>query len=65
MTGAEIDEAERLREFNRFYTRTIGVLSDRYLGHGRPFAASRVLFEISDGGAEVRELRARLALDSG
>jgi len=65
MADVEIDEAERLRDFNRFYTRAIGVLSDRYLGHRRPLGASRLLFEIGEDGAEVRELRARLALDSG
>lgn len=65
MAGARIDDAERLREFNRFYTRAIGVLNDRYLGHRRPLGASRLLFEIGGGGADVRELRVRLGLDSG
>jgi len=65
MSGAGIGEAERLRDFNRFYTQAIGVLSDRYLGRRRPLGASRLLFEIGEDGAEVRELRARLALDSG
>jgi len=61
-------EAEAVREFNRFYTRAIGVLTDRYLGQARPLAQSRLLFEIGAsgaGGAAVRELRSRLDLDSG
>lgn len=41
------------------------MLNDDYLGRGRPLAESRLLFEIGRDGADVRELRARLALDSG
>jgi len=59
------DEAERLRDFNRFYTQTIGVLTDRYLGQRRPLGEARLLFEIGAEGADVRELRARLQFDSG
>lgn len=56
---------EQVRDFNRFYTQTIGVLTDRYLGQLRPLAEARVLFEVGAGGADVRDLRARLRLDSG
>lgn len=56
---------ERVRTFNRVVTRRIGVLGDNYLGRGRPLAESRLLFEIGEQGCELRELRARLALDSG
>ncbi|KAF1720892.1 bifunctional helix-turn-helix transcriptional regulator/GNAT family N-acetyltransferase [Pseudoxanthomonas wuyuanensis] len=61
-----MDEAQiqQVRHFNRAVTRRIGVLTDDYLGRGRPLAESRLLFEIG-GGADVRELRARLSLDSG
>src|SRR5690349_8658030 len=58
-------QVEQVRSFNRTVTRRIGVLTDDYLGRGRPLAESRLLFEIGRTGAEVRELRARLALDSG
>jgi len=58
-------QIEQVRSFNRAVTRRIGVLTDDYLGRGRPLAESRLLFEIGRGGAEVRELRARLSLDSG
>jgi DNA-binding MarR family transcriptional regulator/ribosomal protein S18 acetylase RimI-like enzyme len=56
---------EQVRDFNRFYTQTIGVLTDRYLGQLRPLAEARVLFEVGVDGADVRDLRARLRLDSG
>jgi DNA-binding MarR family transcriptional regulator/GNAT superfamily N-acetyltransferase len=58
-------QVEQVRSFNRAVTRRIGVLTDDYLGRGRPLAESRLLFEIGHEGVEVRELRSRLALDSG
>ena len=61
-TTTDIDQ---VRRFNRTVARRIGVLDERFLGRGRPFGESRVLFEIGGGGIEVRELRVRLGLDSG
>lgn len=58
-------QIQQVRRFNRAVTRRIGVLSDDYLGRGRPLAESRLLFEIGRDGADVRDLRARLSLDSG
>ncbi len=55
----------RIRSFNRTVTREIGALDGRYLGRRRSLGASRLLFEIGINGIEVRELRARLELDSG
>ena len=62
-----MDEAQlqQVRRFNRAVTRRIGVLTDDYLGRGRPLGESRLLFEIGREGADVRDLRARLGLDSG
>jgi DNA-binding MarR family transcriptional regulator/GNAT superfamily N-acetyltransferase len=54
-----------LRRFNRTYTQRIGALDESFLGTGRPLGQSRLLFEIGDSGATVRELRDRLGLDSG
>ena len=54
-----------IRAFNRTVTRRLGVLNEKYLGRDRPLAESRLLFEIGPKGAPVRELRARLGLDSG
>ena len=58
-------QIRQVRSFNRTVTRRIGVLTDDYLGRGRPLAESRLIFEIGRDGAEVRDLRARLSLDSG
>jgi DNA-binding MarR family transcriptional regulator/GNAT superfamily N-acetyltransferase len=41
------------------------VFTDSFLGRGRPLAESRLLFEIGRDGADVRDLRAQLNLDSG
>jgi DNA-binding MarR family transcriptional regulator/GNAT superfamily N-acetyltransferase len=54
-----------VRSFNRAVTQRIGVLSDDYLSRGRPLGESRLLFEIGRTGADLRDLRARLSLDSG
>ncbi|GIE31212.1 putative transcriptional regulator, MarR family protein [Actinoplanes italicus] len=58
------DAIDRIRDFNRFYTRRLGLLSDQYLGLDRPLGHSRLLWEIGDR-AGVRDLRERLGLDSG
>lgn len=55
----------QVRSFNRTVTQQIGVLDDHFLGRDRSLAASRLLFEIGRDGSEVRQLRARLGLDSG
>lgn len=60
----ETDLIERVRDFNRFYTERLGLLTDHYLGLDRPLGPSRLLWEIGDRTA-VRELRERLGLDSG
>jgi len=54
-----------VRRFNRSYTQRVGALQESFLGTGRSLGASRVLFEVGEAGATVRELRARLGLDSG
>jgi DNA-binding MarR family transcriptional regulator/N-acetylglutamate synthase-like GNAT family acetyltransferase len=58
-------DVRRVRRFNRAVTRRIGILTDDYLGRGRPWAESRLMFEIGVGGADARQLRERLSLDSG
>jgi DNA-binding MarR family transcriptional regulator/GNAT superfamily N-acetyltransferase len=54
-----------VRSFYRALTLRVGVFTDSFLGRGRPLAQARLLFEIGKEGADVRELRARLDLDSG
>jgi DNA-binding MarR family transcriptional regulator/GNAT superfamily N-acetyltransferase len=56
---------ERVRAFNRTVADRIGALTDGFLGRGRPMGESRTLWEIGLHGTEVRDLRARLGLDSG
>ena len=56
---------EHVRRFNRTVTQRIGALSEGYLTRGRPLGASRVLWEIGEGGLDIKSLRARLDLDSG
>ena len=58
-------QIQQVRNFNRAVTQRIGVLSDDYLGRGRPLGESRLLFEIGRSGADLRDLRVRLSLDSG
>ena len=45
-------------------TERLGALREDYLGRARPLGQARLLWEIGDGCA-VRDLRARLELDSG
>lgn len=59
------EPVQQVRQFNRAVTQRIGALNDDYLACDRPLAEARLLFEIGRDGAHVRELRQRLALDSG
>src|SRR5579862_522321 len=56
---------EQVRSFNRTVAERVGVLNDHYLGRDHPYGEARLLWEIGTVGAEVRELRRRLGLDSG
>ena len=60
----EMPFVEQVRSFNRTMTERIGVLNDHYLGRNHPLGEARLLWEIGEQGAEVRELRSRLGLDS-
>ena len=60
-----MEAVAQVRLFNRTVAERIGALTDEFLGRGRPMGESRTLWEIGRDGAEVRELRARLGLDSG
>jgi len=54
-----------VRSFNRTVVERVGALNDRFLGRDRPVGEARLLWEIGRAGADVRELRVRLSLDSG
>jgi DNA-binding MarR family transcriptional regulator/GNAT superfamily N-acetyltransferase len=57
------DVAE-VRRFTRLVTQRVGALNDHFLARDRPLGEARLLWEINEG-ADVRDLRARLDLDSG
>ena len=59
------DETAQVRRFNRLVTQRAGALDDHFLGRERPLGESRLLYEIGPAGADLRELRQRLGLDSG
>src|SRR6478609_3052007 len=59
------NEIAQVRRFNRLVTQRIGVLDENFLGLNRPLGESRLLFEIGEAGADLRDLRSRLGLDSG
>jgi len=56
---------ETVRRFNRTVTERIGALDATYLGRGRPLGETRLLWEVGEDGADVRDLRRRLGLDAG
>src|SRR6266567_1139567 len=60
----EMPLVEQVRSFNRTMTERVGVLNDHFLGRNHPLGEARLLWEIGEQGAEVRELRSRLGLDS-
>ena len=62
MTDRAIDQ---VRRFNRTVAEGIGALEDHFLGRSRPLGEARLLWEIGPDGADVRDLRGRLGLDSG
>ncbi len=55
---------ERVRSFNRTVTERVGALNDHFLGRDHPLGEARMLWEIGGTGAEIRDLRGRLELDS-
>jgi DNA-binding MarR family transcriptional regulator/GNAT superfamily N-acetyltransferase len=59
------DMIAQVRRFNRTVTQRAGALNDAFLARRRPLGQSRVLWEIGTHGCDVRQLRARLELDSG
>ena len=60
-------DVARVRSFNRTVTQRVGALQDDYLSRHRSLGACRLLWEVDAAPApvDVRDLRARLGLDSG
>src|SRR6478736_1000573 len=61
----DAETVARVRCFNRTVTERVGALDESYLDRGRPLGETRLLWEIGPDGADVRDLRGRLGLDSG
>lgn len=59
------DHIAIVRKFYRLVTQRAGALEDHFLGRDRPLGESRVLYEIGPDGADLRQVRLRLGLDSG
>lgn len=59
-----MDAIAEVRRFTRLVTQRVGALNDHYLARDRPLGEARLLWEINEG-TDVRDLRARLDLDSG
>ena len=60
-----VEQIDQVRRFNRLVTQRAGALDDHFLGRNRPLGQSRLLYEIGPRGADLRDLRQRLGLDSG
>jgi DNA-binding MarR family transcriptional regulator/predicted N-acetyltransferase YhbS len=66
MAATAAARAAALREFNRFYTRHLGVLQRRFLGSRFSLAEARVLYELGQRDDHTAaHLAARLGLDPG
>jgi len=61
----DAEHVRQMRSFNRTVSQRIGALQDHFLNRDRPLGEARLLYEIGRDGADVRDLRARLELDSG
>ncbi len=59
------EQIDQVRRFNRLVTQRAGALNDHFLGRDRSLGESRLLYEIGPDGADLRDLRQRLGLDSG
>jgi DNA-binding MarR family transcriptional regulator/GNAT superfamily N-acetyltransferase len=61
----DAEQVSRVRSFSRTTTERVGALRDDFMGRGRPLGLARLLWEVGVDGVDVRDLRARLGLDSG
>jgi DNA-binding MarR family transcriptional regulator/N-acetylglutamate synthase-like GNAT family acetyltransferase len=65
-SAAAMERVEAIRRFNRFYTRKIGVLQERFLGSAFSLAQGRVLYELAHREKPTAAVvGAELGLDAG
>ena len=66
MAGASPAQVAAVRRFNRFFTRTVGVLDEGHLGSRFSLTEVRVLYELANGGTTTAgQLVRDLGLDEG
>ncbi|GAA4894373.1 transcriptional regulator, MarR family with acetyltransferase activity [Stackebrandtia albiflava] len=66
MADTQAGQIRRIREFNRFYTRLLGVLDEGLLDSPYSLTEVRVMYELRHGEAgDAAGLRRRLGLDAG
>ncbi len=66
MAAASPSDIQAIRHFNRFYTRTIGVLQKTLLDSSLSLAEARVLYELASRDAPAAtDVRLALGLDAG
>ncbi|OIV37505.1 hypothetical protein BIV57_10720 [Mangrovactinospora gilvigrisea] len=67
MNAADPRSVARIRDFNRYWTRTIGVLDEGHLHTPYNLSECRVLYEIAAAGSDIGTtvLREALGLDAG
>lgn len=66
MPASPIDPVDRIRAFNRFYTKRIGVLGEGLLATPFSLTEARILYEIAARpGTSAGEVRQWLGLDAG
>ncbi len=67
MSKVDSVAVDRVRSFNRFYTKIIGVLDEGLAGSPYNLTEARVLFELATtpDGLDIADLRTRLSLDPG
>src|SRR4051794_2868769 len=62
---ANHDRVAALRDFNRFYTRRLGMVRGGLHRTAHPLAEARVIYELGRGPQPVAALRRALAMDAG
>jgi DNA-binding MarR family transcriptional regulator/GNAT superfamily N-acetyltransferase len=65
MPKASLKQIDAVRDFNRAYTRKLGVLDEAFLDTPFSLTEARVLYELSEGERSASEIGKLLGLDAG